>query len=101
VVRNLREIATPQPPLSQWELPKVVTQVRPAHYRMSYELIGTVNDVICVSMLMTLDTYGDDTSVDRARVPPSNIYGASVATSLILAASLIPFESARLSPSSR
>ncbi|KAG4045104.1 hypothetical protein PC123_g19483 [Phytophthora cactorum] len=73
-------------------------------------------------MLMTLDTYGyvtpsamstwssvhdetiggtDDTSVDRARVPPSNIYGASVATSLILAASLIPFESARLSPSSR
>ncbi|KAG6952406.1 hypothetical protein JG688_00013302, partial [Phytophthora aleatoria] len=105
-VCDLREIATPQPPLSQWELPKVVTRVRPASYRISYELIGTVNDVMCVSVLMTLDTYGyfapsamftcDDTSVDRVLVPPSNIYGASAATSLILAASLTPFESSAL-----
>ncbi|KAG2762767.1 hypothetical protein PC116_g12861 [Phytophthora cactorum] len=60
---------------------------------MSYELTSTVNDVMCVSVLMPLDTCGDDTSVDRALVPPSNIFGASAATSPTLAALLIPFES--------
>ncbi|KAG6943189.1 hypothetical protein JG688_00017733 [Phytophthora aleatoria] len=60
---------------------------------MSYELTGTVNDATCVSVLMPLDTCGDDTSVDRALVPPSNISGASAAASLTLAASLISFES--------
>ncbi|KAG3058455.1 hypothetical protein PI125_g25216 [Phytophthora idaei] len=34
-----------------------------------------------------------DTSVDRALVPPSSIFGASAAASLTLAASLVPFES--------
>ncbi|KAG2795447.1 hypothetical protein PC129_g19880 [Phytophthora cactorum] len=48
---------------------------------------------MCVSELMPLDMCGDDTSVDRALVPPSNIFGASAATSLTLAASLTPFES--------
>ncbi|KAG3033120.1 hypothetical protein JG687_00019537 [Phytophthora cactorum] len=96
VVSDLREITTPQLPLSQWGPPKVVTVVtpsRPASYRMSYELTSTVNDVTCVSVLMPLNTCGDDTSVIRALVPPSNIFGASVAASLTLAASLIPFES--------
>ncbi|KAG3171632.1 hypothetical protein PI126_g1754 [Phytophthora idaei] len=60
---------------------------------MSYELTSTVNDVMCVSVLMPLNTCGDDTSVNRALVPPSNIFGASVAASLTLAASLTPFES--------
>ncbi|KAG3058456.1 hypothetical protein PI125_g25215 [Phytophthora idaei] len=35
----------------------VVTH-NPASYPMSYELISTVNDVTCVSVLMPLDTCG-------------------------------------------